>query len=205
MWLALVHRHRQDLLPIQNYVTTTVLFVVFEMGVVWRYFVYLNNAGHPGISGAFLILVAVVNAARNSLSLFILSVGARVVIVDRGCNGVLMPGRDGTGWMGRLIVSMGFGVVRPSLGAVVLKIRLLAMLHFVFGVLYSLGTVSIPLDSAGYFIAFFVFPLAFSLTAFLMWISESAPRLLAVEAETDMTGASVWSLNTTITDLGARR
>lgn len=38
---------------------------------------------------------------------------------------------------------------------------------------YSLGTVSIPLETAGFFIFFFVFPLAFSLTGFLMWISES--------------------------------
>lgn len=38
---------------------------------------------------------------------------------------------------------------------------------------YSLGTVIVPLEAAGFFIFFFVFPLAFSLTAFLMWISES--------------------------------
>lgn len=73
---------------------------------MWRYYTYLNDVGHPGVAGALLVLVAVLNAARNSLSFFLL-----------------------------LITAMGYGIVRPSLGSVMLRVRLLAMVHFVFGVL----------------------------------------------------------------------
>lgn len=45
------------------------------------------------------------NAARNSISFFML-----------------------------LIVCMGYGVVRPSLGATMLRVRILALVHFIFGV-----------------------------------------------------------------------
>lgn len=105
-WLYLTYRHRRELLPIQSYITGTIVFLVFEMLTVWRYYAYLNNVGHPGVAGALLVLVAILNAGRNSLSFFML-----------------------------LITSMGYGVVRPSLGAVMLKVRLLAIIHFVFGVL----------------------------------------------------------------------
>lgn len=105
-WLYLSYRHRRDLLPIQNYITGTIIFLVLEMLTVWRYYKYLNDVGHPGVAGALLVLVAILNAARNSLSFFML-----------------------------LITSMGYGVVRPSLGAVMLKVRLLAIVHFAFGVL----------------------------------------------------------------------
>lgn len=70
------------------------------------YWNYLNTSGHPGVARTLLVLVAVLNAARNSLSFFML-----------------------------LITAMGYGVVRPSLGPIMTKIRLLAGVHFVFGVL----------------------------------------------------------------------
>ena len=34
-----------------------------------------------------------------------------------------------------LIVCMGYGIVRPSLGSLMLRARLLAIVHFVFGVM----------------------------------------------------------------------
>jgi hypothetical protein len=105
---------------------------------------------------------------------------------------------------------MGYGVVRPSLGPLMNRVRLLALVHFAFGVLYvldfreidrtfaehdsspppllssySLGTVLVPLETAGFFVLLFVFPLAFTLTAFMMW--------------------SLYSLNATIADLSARK
>lgn len=53
---------------------------------------------------AFLFVISILNAARNSLSLFLL-----------------------------LIVSMGLSVVTQSLGAVMTRVRILTGLHFVFG------------------------------------------------------------------------
>jgi hypothetical protein len=106
LWGTLCYKFRRDLLPIQNYVSGTVAFLVLEMFVIYSYYNYLNEYGHPGVSAVLLILVAVLNAARNSLSFFLL-----------------------------LITSMGYSVVRPSLGPVLLKIRLLALIHFVSGVL----------------------------------------------------------------------
>ena len=34
-----------------------------------------------------------------------------------------------------LIVCMGYGVVRPSLGSVMIRVRILAVVHFIFGVM----------------------------------------------------------------------
>lgn len=106
IWLAMCWRHRRELLPIQNYISATVVFLVVEMSAVWRYYAYLNNDGHPGVAGIFLVVVAILNAARNSLSFFML-----------------------------LITAMGYGVVRPTLGSVMLRVRMLSIIHFVFGVL----------------------------------------------------------------------
>ncbi|SCV70962.1 BQ2448_3724 [Microbotryum intermedium] len=163
VWLVLCYQHRRDLLPIQNYITATILFLVVEMFAVWRYFAYVNDKGHPGVTVAYLIFITALNAFRNSVSFFIL-----------------------------LIVSMGYSIVRPSLGSTMMRVRLLAMIHFVFGSLYSIGTASFLFDNPGqsygidlWQILFCVIPLSLSLTTFLMWI--------------------LWSLNTTISDLQSRR
>jgi hypothetical protein len=34
-----------------------------------------------------------------------------------------------------LIVCMGYGVVRPSLGSTMLRVRILAIVHFIFGLM----------------------------------------------------------------------
>ncbi|GAA5957944.1 hypothetical protein JCM10213_002267 [Rhodosporidiobolus nylandii] len=155
-WGALCYVHRRDLLPLQRYISATVALLVIEHLVVWRYWNALNDGIHEGVAGAYLLLVSALNAARNSVSLYLLCLAA-----------------------------MGLSVVRPNLGGVLAKVKLLAGCHFVFGVLYSLGTVSIPLEAAGLFVFFFVLPLAFSLTAFLLWI--------------------IYSLSSTISELGSRR
>ncbi|GAA6007489.1 hypothetical protein JCM10207_006361 [Rhodosporidiobolus poonsookiae] len=155
-WCALCWTYRRDLLPLQRYITAAVAFLVVEQLMTWRYWNALNEGIHEGVAGFYLIIVSALNAARNSVSLYLLCLAA-----------------------------MGLSVVRPNLGGVLPKVRLLGMCHFVFGLLYSLGTVTIPLEAAGLFVFFFVLPLAFSLTAFLCWI--------------------MYSLNSTISELSARR
>lgn len=65
-------------------------------------------------------MVGVLNAARNSFSFFLL-----------------------------LIVCMGYGVVKPTLGRTMIYVRWLAIAHFVFGLVYAITSLLITPDSAG--------------------------------------------------------
>ena len=113
-WLALCYQNRGNILTIQHYISATVIFLVIEMLAIASYYRYLNSGGNERIARGLLILVAVLNAARNSVSLFLL-----------------------------LLVSMGYGIVKETIASrVLLKIRLLTAVHFVFGVLYASSIVS---------------------------------------------------------------
>lgn len=118
----------------QYYISGTIIFLIVEMIAQFAYYRYINKHGGGTTSLAFLFVIAVLNAARNSLSFFLL-----------------------------LIVSMGLSVVTQSLGSVMGKVRLLTGFHFIFGgechrhylimaeaslttVLYSVGTVQVELD-----------------------------------------------------------
>ncbi len=68
---------------------------------------------------------------------------------------------------------MGYGVVRPTIGPVMKRVRILTAMHFLFGVMYSVGIVLLMIDQGGTWVLFFIFPLAFSLTSFLMWTLHS--------------------------------
>jgi len=105
-WCALCYVYRRDLLPLQRYITATVGLLVVEQAFTWLYWRYLNKTGHPGVAGAYLFIVSALSAARNSVSLYLLTV-----------------------------VSMGLSVTRPSLGSAMAKVRLLAVFHFTFGLL----------------------------------------------------------------------
>jgi hypothetical protein len=91
-----------------------------------------------------MVLVAVLNAGRNSFSFFLL-----------------------------LIVCMGYGVVKPSLGRTMVYVRILAATHFVFGVIYAIASLSITPDNTGPIILLVILPLAGSLTAFYVWTLNS--------------------------------
>lgn len=71
-----------------------------------------------------------------------------------------------------LIVSLGYSVVKQTLGRVMIRVRILAVAHFIFGVAYSLG-LTLALESDGFWLLFMIFPLAFTLTAFMMWIMSA--------------------------------
>jgi len=88
----------------QYYISGGIIFLVIEMVANFGYYRYINKHGGGTASLAFLFVVSILNAARNSLSFFLL-----------------------------LIVSMGLSVVRQSLGSVMTKVRILTGLHFVFG------------------------------------------------------------------------
>jgi magnesium-transporting ATPase (P-type) len=93
---------------------------------------------------ALMVIVAILNAGRNAFSFFLL-----------------------------LIVCMGYGVVKPSLGRTMVYIRILAIAHFIFAVVYSIASLSITPDSAGPLVLLIVLPLAGTLTAFYVWTLNS--------------------------------
>lgn len=95
-------------------------------------------------SRVLLIVVAVLNAGRNSFSFFLL-----------------------------LIVCMGYGVVKPTLGKTMIYVRWLAIVHFVFGIVYAVTSLIVTPDTAGPFVLLIVLPLAGTLTAFYVWTLNS--------------------------------
>lgn len=106
---------------------------------------------------ALLVVESILDATRNSASFFLL-----------------------------VIVSMGYGVVRPTIDPrLMLRVKLLSGVHLVCGCLYSVGIVLLSIDAGGSWVFLFIFPLAFTLTALMMW--------------------SLNSLNATIAYLGSRK
>lgn len=91
-----------------------------------------------------MFVVAVLNAGRNSFSFFLL-----------------------------LIVCMGYGVVKPTLGRTMLYVRILAITHFIFGVIYAVASLTVNPDTRSAWILFIIFPLAATLTAFYVWTLNS--------------------------------
>lgn len=105
---------------------------------------YTNGHGGNAFSKVLMIIVAILNAGRNSFSFFLL-----------------------------LIVCMGYGVVKPSLGKTMWYVRVLALTHFVFGVIYAVASLTITPDNAGPLVLLVILPLAGTLTAFYVWTLNS--------------------------------
>jgi hypothetical protein len=74
-----------------------------------------------------MIIVAILNAGRNSFSFFLL-----------------------------LIVCMGYGVVKHTLGKTMVYVRYLAGAHFIFGLIYAIGSLTISPENAGKLLNFYV-------------------------------------------------
>ncbi|KAJ3334317.1 hypothetical protein HDU76_000009 [Blyttiomyces sp. JEL0837] len=98
-----------------------------------------------------LVMVVILNAGRNSISFFML-----------------------------LIVALGYGVVRPTLGNLMQKCLILTGVHFVCGVMYGAGTLLMKEFNALEALIF-VLPLSLSMTAFyaaiLMSLTETMQTL----------------------------
>lgn len=149
LWAFLYVQHRHDILPVQNYITAIIVFLVVEMATTWAYYDYMNMHGRNAASKVLMTVVSVFNAARNSFSFFLL-----------------------------LIVCMGYGVVKPSLGSLMKPARVLAVLHFVFGVVYSVASLSITPETAGPFVLLVIVPLSTTLSAFYVWTLNSLKKTM---------------------------
>lgn len=144
MWAFLYVQNRHDILPVQNYITATIVVLVVEMAMTWGFYDFQNRHGTTIGSRILLILVSVLNAARNSFSFFLL-----------------------------LIVCMGYGVVKPTLGKTMVYVRWLTAAHFTFGVIYAVASLSVAPENAGPLVLLVVGPLAGTLTAFYVWTLNS--------------------------------
>ncbi|KAJ6575316.1 lung seven transmembrane receptor-domain-containing protein [Mycena capillaripes] len=155
-WGWLCYQHVHELLPIQYYLSGLVALVIIEMVANWAYYRYLNAHGKSTASTVFLIVVAILDAGRNSMSFFML------LVVSLG---EILP---------------GLSVVRESLGRTMLKCQILAGGHFIFGILYAVGIVELELESTSALVLLmFVIPLAFTLSGFLLWILYSLNATIA--------------------------
>ncbi|KAG9305155.1 hypothetical protein G9A89_010663 [Geosiphon pyriformis] len=147
IWMALSIIHWREILPVQNYISGVILFLMIEMAFNWGYW---ENYNIDGASSTFLLcVVSILNAGRNSISFFML-----------------------------LIVCMGYGVVKPTLGSTMTKCRLLAAAHFIFGVIYAAGTMLVNPDTTGPLVFFIIFPLALTMTAFHIWTLQSLTQTI---------------------------
>lgn len=143
-WGFLYVQHRQDILAVQNYITAIIVFLVIEMLMTWGFYDYQNRHGNNVGNKVFMIVVSILNAGRNSFSFFLL-----------------------------LIVCMGYGVVKHTLGKTMLYVRWLAVTHFVFGVIYAIASLTIRPDDAGPLVLLVILPLSATLTAFYIWTLNS--------------------------------
>ncbi|KAF2421530.1 integral membrane protein [Tothia fuscella] len=143
-WGFLYAQNRHDILPVQNYITAIIIFLVVEMLMTWGFYDYQNVHGSNIGAKVFMIIVSILNAGRNSFSFFLL-----------------------------LIVCMGYGVVKDSLGKTMIMVRWLAAAHFVFGVIYAVASLTIHPDDAGPLVLLVILPLSATLTAFYIWTLNS--------------------------------
>ena len=143
-WAFLYAQNRSDILPVQNYITATIIFLIVEQIMTWGFYDYQNRHGNNAANKAFLVIVSILNAGRNSLSFFLL-----------------------------LIVCMGYGVVKHTLGRTMTYVRILAIVHFVFGVVYAVASLAVTPDNVGPIVLFVILPLAATLTAFYVWTLSS--------------------------------
>lgn len=63
-WLVKSSIHWRELLPIQNYLSGVILFLMIEQAFNYGYYENYNSTGIP--SSFLMILVAILNAGRNT-------------------------------------------------------------------------------------------------------------------------------------------
>ncbi|KAJ3145191.1 hypothetical protein HDU89_007512 [Geranomyces variabilis] len=143
-WMVVSFINWRDLLPVQHYISGVTIFLTLEMAFNYGFFEDFNHWGRS--STGLLVCCVVLNAARNSVSFFML-----------------------------LIVSLGYGVVRPTLGSTMKKCLYLTYVHFVCGVVYAASSLLVT-EISIWVLLFCVMPLSTSMTAFYFWILTSITK-----------------------------
>lgn len=144
-WLVGYVQFRKSVLPLQTLITAFCAFLVVEMIIIWGYYDFVNtNGGHTAGSTVYLIFLAILTSLRNAVTFFLL-----------------------------LIVCLGYGVVKPTLGDQMKKCGALAALHFVCSMLYTITTTLAPHDKASTWLLIAMLPLLGTTSAFFFLILSS--------------------------------
>ncbi|ODQ64621.1 hypothetical protein NADFUDRAFT_47254 [Nadsonia fulvescens var. elongata DSM 6958] len=143
-WLFAYYQNRDDILPVQNYITAIALFLVFEMVLVWGSYDLRNSQGDTVAARIYVVITSIVNAFRNAFTFFLL-----------------------------LIVCHGYGVVKPRLGKTMWYCRALAGAHFLFSSVYIIVFYFINLDTDSPAIMLVALLPSVTLTIFYVWILSS--------------------------------
>lgn len=143
-WMFAYYQNRSDILKVQHYISAICGFLVIEMLIIWGYYDYTNVHGNNTGSKVYLVILSILNSVRISFTFFLL-----------------------------LIVCMGYGVVRLSLGSTMWKCRALAAMHFMFAVGWTITSYVVPPDNTSPLMLFVIAPLALTMTAFYVWILTS--------------------------------
>ncbi|ANB14766.1 Ptm1p [Sugiyamaella lignohabitans] len=145
LWMFSYIQHRSDILPVQNYITAICGFLVIEMIIIWGYYDLVNSKGTSGGTVAYLVFLSILDALRNAYTFFLL-----------------------------LIVCLGYGVVKPSLGSVMWKCQALGVAHFVFAVIYTVSSYLLPTEAVDNpLVLLVILPLTLTMTVFYVWILSS--------------------------------
>jgi hypothetical protein len=137
VWVLRSWRSWSELMLIQMYFSGVLGFLLVETLINSIFFQMYNQTGK--VSHFLLAVMVLFNAARNSISFFML-----------------------------LIICLGFGVVKPTLGSTMSKCVALAVVHFVFGALYGSFTM-LSEDINSNLVMLVALPLSMTMTAFYMW------------------------------------
>ncbi|KAI8819315.1 lung seven transmembrane receptor-domain-containing protein [Fimicolochytrium jonesii] len=110
---------------------------------------FFEDYNRLGRSSAGLLVASVIlNAGRNSISFFML-----------------------------LIVALGYGVVRPTLGSTMKKCIYFTIVHFVCGVIYATSSLVVR-DVTIWVLLFCVMPLSTTMTVFYFWTLNAITRTM---------------------------
>jgi hypothetical protein len=101
IWLVLCCYYRKDILRVQYWIGAVILLGLLEKTVYLGEYNTLNSTGHSSVSGA-IIFGELLSCAKRTLS--------RMLVV---------------------IVSVGFGIVRPRLGPTLHKILAMGVLYYI--------------------------------------------------------------------------
>jgi len=86
---------------------------------------------------------------------------------------ILNSGRNSASFVCLLVVCMGYGLVKPTLGSTAYKVLGLGFIHFIFGTLFAASTMLQTAATQKIMALLFVFPLALTLTIFYSWTFNS--------------------------------
>ncbi|KAK4377119.1 hypothetical protein RND71_003415 [Anisodus tanguticus] len=148
IWCLQYVKHRQDVLPLQYYITGVIALGLLEM-IFWYFdYAYFNNTGTRPVG--LTTWVVTIGATRRTVS--------RLLILS---------------------ISMGYGVVRPTLGGLTTKVLLLGITYFVASILLNIteyvGTIN---DIAGRARVLLVLPDALLDAFLILWIFTSLSKTL---------------------------